>query len=170
MEEVDTRHLRPTFTMPVRLGRADTIEGIRAGFVARDHLSGRWRGKGRWAELYVPARERKLWSPYLSLRVDEDADGCSVFGRFSPHPEVWTFFMFIYGSVVTLVVFGATFGYVQWASGTPAWGLWAVWLGVPLLALLHGASWLGQRLGREQMSQLQAEVEDVLEELAETAD
>lgn len=165
MEDLDTRHLRPTFTIPVKMGRADAIQGIRASFVSREHLSGRWRGKGRWAELYVPPGERKIWSPYLSLRVDEDENGCSVFGRFSPHPEVWTFFMFVYGSVITVVVFGATFGYVQWASGTPAWGFWAIWIGLPLLALLHGVSWLGQRLGRDQMTQLHTEVEDVLSEL-----
>jgi len=162
METVDTGHLRPTFTVPLALSREHAIEALRAAFVAREELSGRWRGKGRWAELYVPDNERRLWSPYLSVRVDEEDEGCSLFARFAPHPAVWTFFMFLYGGIATLVVFGATFGYVQWASGTPAWALWSIWIGVPALLLLHGVSWMGKRLGRFQMIRLKAELEEAL--------
>ena len=74
--------------------------------------------------------------------------------------------MFVYIGVAFFVLFGATFGYVQWASDEPAWGLWAVWIGVPVLVLLHGASAMGQRLGREQMRDLQVLIFEVLEESA----
>ena len=164
-ENLDTGQLRPTFTIPVALPRARTVERLRAALVARPELSGRWRGKGRWAELYVPEAERRIWSPYLSVRVDEEGDASCLFARFAPVPSVWTFFMFLYGCVVTVVIFGATFGYVQWASGTPAWALWSVWVGLPLLVLLHAVSWLGKRLGRFQMIRLKAELEDVLLDL-----
>lgn len=166
-EHLDSGHLRPTFSIPVALSRPDAIEALRASFVARPELSGRWRGKGRWAELYVPDAERRIWSPYLSVRVDEDADGCTLFARFAPYPSVWTFFMFLYGAVATLVVFGATFGYVQWASGTDAWALWSIWFGVPVLALLHGVSWLGKRLGRFQMVRLKTDLEEALLDLGD---
>jgi hypothetical protein len=151
----------------VALPRAETIEMLRTAMVSRPELSGRWRGKGRWAELYVPETDRRIWSPYLSVRVDEEPHGCTLFARFAPYPSVWTFFMFLYGCVASLVVFGATFGYVQWASGTNAWALWSVWIGLPLLALLHVISWLGKRLGRFQMIRLKAEMEDVLLDLGD---
>lgn len=167
MERLDTGQLRPTFTVPVRMSREEAIEAIRAAFVRRSELSGRWRGKGRWAELYVPSSERRIWSPFLSIRIDREDEECSLFGRFAPSPAVWTFFMFVYGGVVFLVIFGAIFGYVQWASGTAAWALWSVWIGVPLLAVLHGISWIGQRLGRYQMIRLKAELEDVLLDLGD---
>ncbi len=170
MESVDTAHLRPTFKIPLTLPRTEAIEAIRAGFVARAQLSGRWRGKGRWAELYVPDSERRIWSPYLSVRIDEEVDGCSLFGRFAPHPSVWTFFMFLYGAVVVLVVFGATFGYVQWVSGTSVWALWMVWIGFPALFLLHAVSWAGKWLGRDQMLRLRGELDDVLEGLPERSE
>lgn len=166
-ERIDTGHLRPTFSVPVALPRGETIEAIRVAMVARPELSGRWRGKGRWAELYVPESERRIWSPYLSVRVDDESGGCSLFGRFAPYPSVWTFFMFLYGCVASVVVFGATFGYVQWTSGTPAWALWSVWIGLPALVLLHGVSWLGKRLGRSQMVRLKAEMDDVLLDLGD---
>ncbi len=166
-ETLDTGQLRPTFTVPVALPRAETIQMLRNAMVSRPELSGRWRGKGRWAELYVPQTDRRIWSPYLSVRVDEEPHGCTLFGRFAPYPSVWTFFMFLYGCVASLVVFGAIFGYVQWASGTNAWALWSVWIGLPMLALLHVISWLGKRLGRFQMIRLKAELEDVLLDLGD---
>ena len=125
-------------------------------------MRGRWKGKGRWLELHLPESERRIWSPYLSVRLDEEDRGSTLFARFAPYPGVWTFFMFLYGSVAFLVVFGATFAYVQWASGTPAWAMWAVWIGLPILALLHGVSWIGRRLGHDQMAQLNHELDRIL--------
>jgi hypothetical protein len=147
--------------------REEAIEAVRAALVRRQELSGRWRGKGRWAELYVPPSDRRIWSPYLSVRIDEEHTGSSLFGRFAPSPAVWTFFMFVYGAVAFLVVLGGVLAYVQWVSGEQVWALWPTWIGLPLLGALHGVSWLGQRLGRFQMIRLKAEIEDVLLDLGD---
>lgn len=157
--------LRPTFRIALTLPRDEAIEAIRAGFTRRPGLAGRWRGKGRWADLYVPEAERRLWSPYLSIRLDAEEEGCTLMGRFAPHPEVWTFFMFLYFLVAFLVLFGATLGYVQWASDERAWGLWAVWIGVPVMGLIHAASAVGARLGNAQMLELKGEMDGILQEV-----
>ena len=158
--------LRPTFTVPLTCDRDSSIDAIRSRLTEMPEMAGRWRGKGRWAEVYLPESERRIWSPYLSIRLDaEEEGGCTLYGRFAPHPEVWTFFMFLYFLVAFLVLFGATLGYVQWASQEPAWGLWAVWIGIPVLGLIHVASAVGARLGREQMERLKAEMDTVLEGL-----
>lgn len=159
---MSTVRLRPTFRAQLSADRDTAIEAIRDGLRSDDRFAGRWRGKGRWAELYVPHAERRLWSPHLSVRLDGDSDGCTLFGRFAPHPEVWTFFMFLYFAFAFGVVFGGVLGYVQWASNEPAWGLWAVWIGLPAIALIHVASWTGQRLGYDQMLSLKKEIDDVL--------
>ena len=143
--------------------REKLVERVRAELVSRTDLQGRWRGKGIWAELYVPEHERRIWSPYLSVRVDENGEASRLFGRFGPVPEVWTFFMFLYFAVAFLVAFGGTFGYVQWASDESAWALWSVWIGVPFLGLLHLASALGRRWGQAQMRDLKALLDDVLD-------
>ncbi|HKJ00987.1 MAG TPA: hypothetical protein VJ997_00995 [Longimicrobiales bacterium] len=154
--------LRPTFTVSLALPRDEAVAAIRARFTRTPEMAGRWRGKGAWAELYLPESERRIWSPYLSVRVDPRADGSSLFGRFAPHPEVWTFFMFLYFLVAFVVLFGATLGYVQWASHEAAWGLWAIWIGVPALLAVHGASAVGARLGQAQMRRLRRELDDLL--------
>jgi len=151
------------------MNRKDATNEIRDRLMARSDLSGRWHGKGRWVDLFVLESQRRIWSPYLTARLDEDTgEGekrCSVFGRFAPHPEVWTFFMFVYFLTAFLVLFGATFGYVQWASGEAAWALWSVWIGVPVLALCHVASFVGARLGQDQMRELKEVLDGLLEGL-----
>jgi hypothetical protein len=171
----DAPRLRPTFTIPLRPGREEAIERIRAGLAAAVPAN-RWIGKGRWAEVHVPGDEQRIWSPHLSIRIDDfdahhraadhPADtGCVLFGRFAPRPEVWTGFVFLYASVAFLALLGGIFGYVQWASDQPAWGLWAVAVGVPVLGALHLASWLGQRWSHSQMLELRDILEPVVEPL-----
>ena len=162
---MEASELRPTFRVQLEYPRNTAVEQIRAKLGAREELVGRWRGKGRWAEIHVPEQERKLWSPRLSLRVDDTGDTSELLGRFEPQAEVWTFFMFVYSAVAFFTILGGIFGYVQWASAEPAWGLWAVWAGVPTIALLHVVSAVGQRLGRQQMHDLRAVVLDIVEEI-----
>lgn len=159
--------IRPTYTVPLCVSREEATEQIRSRLVARDDLAGRWRGKGRWVDLFVEESERRVWSPYLSARLDEEGGRCTMFGRFAPHPEVWTFFMFLYFLTAFLVLSGATLGYVQWTSGQPAWALWTVWVGGPILGLCHAASFAGSRLGQDQMRELKATMDEVLEGLVE---
>ena len=159
-------HLRPTFRVSITAGRDVAMEQIRGRLMADEKFAGRWRGKGRWAEIHVSHSERKLWSPHVSLRLDEEkGEGCTVFGRFAPHPEVWTFFMFLYIALVFAVVFGAVLGYVQWVSNEAPLGFLAIGVGVPAIGLIHLASAVGQRLGQRQMSELKEEVDGVLEGL-----
>lgn len=171
----DAPRLRPTFTIPLAVERDEAIERIRAGLDAAVPAN-RWIGKGRWAELHVPGDERRIWSPHLSIRIDEfDAHhrsgghppetACVLFGRYAPRPEVWTGFVFFYAAVAFLALLGAIFGYVQWASGESPWGLWAVAFGVPVLLGLHVASWLGQRWSHDQMVELRDILGPVVEPL-----
>ncbi len=154
--------LRPTFTLPLPCGRDEAVRRLRDALECAEALRGRWRSKGRWAEIHVPAGERRIWSPHLSIRIDADGRRSRLFGRYTPDPEVWTGFMFVYFGVAFVSVLGGVFGYVQWASEQPPWGLWAPAVGAGVLAGLHGASWVGQRLGRHQMERLRGELEEVL--------
>ena len=160
----DATRLRPVFKLHMDLPREEAIELLRAR-LAQSRSRDCWQGKGRWCEIHLPDAEQKLWSPHLSLRLDHEEAGSSIFGRFAPKPGVWTFFMFLYVLVVFLILFGATFGYVQWVSNEPAWGLWAVWLGIPVLGLIHLASYVGQRLSRDQMQELKSRLDEVIDGL-----
>jgi hypothetical protein len=125
------------------------------------------RSRGRCADFYVPEEERRVWSPCLSVQVEERDRGSLLRGRFGPHPEIWTFFMFLYGAVGFAVVMGLMLGFVQWQSGMEPWGLWGVWVGVPGLASLYGISAVGQKLSAHQMDALKERMEELAEGLVE---
>jgi len=167
--------LRPTFTIPLRLERGEAIERIRDG-LSEAVPANRWLGKGRWAEIHVPGDEQRIWSPYLSVRLDEldahhraagqpEGTRSVLFARFAPRPEVWTGFIFLYAVVAFLALLGGILGYVQWATGEPAWGMWALGVGVPVLLLLHVASRVGQRWSHDQMVELKSILDPVIEPL-----
>jgi hypothetical protein len=123
------------------------------------------RSKGRCADLFVNEAERKLWSPYLAMQVEQRPVGSLLRGRYGPHPEVWTLFMFLYTVVGFLTIIGLMLGFVQWQSGMSPWGFWGVVVGLPGLALLYAVSATGQRLSAHQMEELRDRVEDLIDGL-----
>lgn len=160
---MDGPALRPHFTVPLAVSRDAAIEHVRARL--NETVPDRWIGKGRWAEIHVPGDERRIWSPHLSLRLDRDeadAGRCTLFARFAPRPEIWTALVFLYAVLAFAGLFGAVFGYVQWASDEPAWGLWIPVVAIPGLLAIHGAGMLGRRLSRAQMTELHARLDPVI--------
>lgn len=85
---------RPRFERTVPVSTEEAIARIRAalaagdtdteGAIARTHLT-----------LHVPEAERHFWSPVLDAKVVPDGDGCRIHGRFGPHPNAWTLFVFL---------------------------------------------------------------------------
>ena len=161
--------LRPTFDMTHPAPPDQVMSRIRAR-IDLEKGSRRCMSRGTCAELFPEEDDRHIWSPYLSVQAEPaDEGGTRLHARFAPYPEVWTFFMFVYGIAWFFVLFGGTFGYVQWASNEPAWGLWGVWLGLPTVIGLHVASAVGQRLGEAQMRELKERLETLVPEAEEVA-
>jgi hypothetical protein len=123
------------------------------------------RSKGRCADFFVNEDERKFWSPHLSVQVEPVEGGSLLRGRFGPHPELWTLYMFLYTAVGFLAIMGLMLGFVQWQSGMEAWGMWGVWLGLPGLGILYGISATGQRLSAHQMEELKGRIDGLVEGL-----
>lgn len=154
--------LRPSFTIDLAASPDEAIRRIRAGLRANG-LSDCSMSAGRCAELFVERSRRRFWSPYLSIQLEEKDEGSLLRGRFAPHPEVWTLFAFLYAAVGFGILVGAGWGYAQWVLGRSPWGLLLIPAGALLIAALHGASVVGQRLGAEQMDELGSRLKRVLE-------
>jgi hypothetical protein len=123
------------------------------------------RSKGRCADFFVDEAERKLWSPYLAMQVERRPTGSLLRGRYGPHPEIWTLFMFLYTVVGFLTVIGLMFGFVQWQLGMVPWGFWGVAVGLPGLVVVYGISATGQRLSAHQMEDLRHRIDELVEGL-----
>jgi hypothetical protein len=155
--------MRPRFSVDLSQSADDVMHCIREKIEQEKNLRCLGTSARRCAELFVDELERRIWSPHLSIQVQDTPSGSVLSGRFSPRPEVWTLIMFIYFLMGFAVVFGSSFGYVQWLTGNTPWGLVAVPAGMLVIAVLHVASIVGQRLSGDQMELLRERLDDILE-------
>ena len=154
--------MRPKFTVELPLSADELMQCIES-ILDDGNLRCRGTSARRCAELFVDESERRFWSPHLSIQVHEATNGSVLSCRYSPRPELWTFFMFVYFLMAFVVLFGSAFGYVQWLLGSTPWGLLAVPAGILVIVLLHGASLVGQRLSSDQMDLLRERLDTILE-------
>jgi hypothetical protein len=154
--------MRPTFAVQLPLPAEESIGRIRSQIAGSDSRV-RTLSAGKCADFFIDEAERRFWSPYLSVQVQDSEGGSLLRGRFSPRPEIWTFVMFVYFLMAFVILFGISFGYVQWAIGESPWGFLAAPVGVLVIVLLHAASLVGQRLSTDQTEQLRARLDEVLE-------
>ena len=158
---LDPARLRPRFSVELPVPADEAVARLREGLETPE-LQGTSMAAGRHADLMVERSERRVWSPRLNVRIEDSPGGSTLRCRFSPRPDVWTGFMFVYFVMVFLVVFGATLGYVQQVSNEAAWGYWGVPVGLLVIALIHLAGYVGQRLAARQMRELRGRLERVL--------
>ena len=85
------------------------------------------------------------------MEFREDAKGTTVHGLIGPHPNLWTMFAFLYGSLVCVVFFGLMLGFAQMMIDRATWGLWVAAAAVLTMGVLYAVSQVGQRLAQEQM-------------------
>lgn len=146
--------IRPRFELEL----ADDPDSVMARLRQRLAACPRCTGVsvGRHAELFVPEAEQRVWSPWLSVTIDEAPDGSSrLRGRFAPHPHVWTLYMFLAFALGFALLVGVTWGYAQWAMDQRPWALLSLPLGLVLGVALYLVSLTGQRLGHEQIERLE---------------
>jgi hypothetical protein len=164
-------HLRPNFTVKVPHD-SEVVATELERVLSRPDLEVRWSRPAGGAHrkhfdrlhVLIAPKQRKFWSPWLNLDLHADATGVEAFGRFSPHPSVWTGFAAAYLLLGTIGFFAAIFGMSQWMVGTLPWALLGT-LGCAAVAALMGwASQVGQRLARAEMTQLRAILAEALHE------
>ncbi|TWT80032.1 hypothetical protein CA13_14440 [Planctomycetes bacterium CA13] len=153
--------MQPTFTVDLNVGADEAMVRIRESIRSLESLQYA-KAAGDCAEFTVEPESRRFFSPHLSVQVSDTFDGSQLFGRFSPRPEIWTFFMFIYFVMACLIFFGAIYGYVQWSMKEQPWALLLVPISIVVIALLHFASLIGQGLSNDQMVKLRGQLDQTL--------
>ena len=96
--------MRPSFAVNLSVPADDATERILHAVEACDP-AGQSDSVGRCVELFVDPRERRLWSPHLSIQIEESEEGSRLRGRYAPRPEIWTLLMFLYFMTGSLVFF-----------------------------------------------------------------
>jgi hypothetical protein len=142
--------MRPRFELQLPVDRERWLDALRT---VLDGGEAPLRGQvfRKHAVLQMRDPERTFWSPYLNLEVEDEPDGSAIRGRFSPHPNVWTFFMGIYILICLAALAGFSYGIVQLTLGESPWAFGIVPASIALFGFVYGATLIGQGLSAEQM-------------------
>ncbi len=155
---MSTPRVRPTFSLNTELSANEVMRCVQSGL---EHCAEKYHGQftSRHAMISINPPQRHFWSPWLHLEVRESESGREVFGRFSPHPSIWTGFMFAWLVIAVLIFFAAMFGISQQIAGENPWALYLI----PVLFLIALGLWIGsqagQRLAHDEMIRMKSSIE-----------
>lgn len=153
--------LRPRFKRQLKLSPEEVTLRLKDGLKKID-CPVRGRVIPGHTTIELPEKDQVLWSPRLSLswETNPDGQGSLLRGFYGPAPGVWTFFMFLYVSIVFSVFVVLVWGLVQKTLGEDAPILWLVPLFIAAFLTLWLVARSGQKLSRPQMNILQDFVEE----------
>ena len=142
--------MRPLLRARVALPRKELLRRIER---ALDQPGAPCRGRtsNRNASLLIREADRHFWSPAIDLELDDEGEVTRLWGRFGPHPDVWGLFLGLYAVSVFSTIAGLVLGYAQWFIGAPPWGLLVALGSVTFGLVVYATSFIGQRLGHDQM-------------------
>ena len=160
---MSVRPLRPTFVLHVPYS-ADEASDRLQDLLRTENPKVRGQAVQHHMMLTLKDRERRFWSPWLSLEIRKEVgvDDTRVYGRFSPEPGLWMGFMMTYFALGVIACFAAVWGTSQWVLNAPPTALWILPLAAVLALALWVATRMGQGLAAEEMQQLRAVIEESL--------
>ncbi len=120
--------------------------------------------------LRIPEGRRYFWSPELDVTfepldpvADHAPQGVRVRCLFTPRPEIWTGFAFLYSVLGVAGVAATMYGLAQLALDQSPWALAGAPAALALIAFVYGATFIGQGLAATQMYELRTYLDAALE-------
>lgn len=152
-----TFQFRPTFSCPTELVPTEFIRRVKTWVLSHpDQYKGQFTSEH--AMIGTTGKQRHFWSPWLQLEVRTSEQGRVVFGRFTPHPSVFSAIMLANLFVAFSAFFGIMFGVSQQLSGEYPWAYYIVPVDILIALALWLISRIGQNLSAEEMIVLQNEI------------
>lgn len=174
--------VRPVFEVMLGVGPEQFYAALRED-LARDGVKCRGQVFAKGALLRMKDGEKRVWSPALHVQVEErervgGGSGSGGIGsggggwvlkcRFSPSSPVWTAFIAVYLGLACAAIGAASYGGAQMILGVTPWAFWGVPVAIVVAGFVHGAAFLGQGLGAEDMYEMRRFVEGVGERVGVT--
>jgi hypothetical protein len=163
-----TDFMRPTFELRVSGGVEQTLGRLR-GLLdpERDDSAGErivGQGAGQHMTMTIHRKDRHFWSPWLHLHIhlaeeqEPAEDDVVVWGRFSPHPRVWSAFLLGYVALAAIGMISLGWGLSQWSLDKPPIMLLATGSTVGVGFVMLWSARVGQSLARKQMRHIYQEI------------
>ena len=149
--------MRPRFSLPCVSSKHHLLAALEEELGESDECTGQ---VFRDSAVVCPVKQH-TWSPHLHVTFIEEGEEVEAYGRFAPHPSIWTLFMATYFVLGLLGMAATLYGtsllmmdkahWLWWMLGGPA--------SVLAIAFIFGASLIGQGLGADEMHVLRRLVE-----------
>ena len=111
---MSTIRMRPTFSLETDLSEEEIVQRIQDTFSGNPdgQHSSNFQGQfvSRHAMISITESMRHFWSPWMHLEIRDGDQQRQVFGRFSPHPSIWTGFMFSFLAIAVLIFLDCAVG------------------------------------------------------------
>lgn len=166
---------RPSFELDLDVASSEVVEQLARGLGAMPLELRRTRVPGGGESeptrpdsdqlvITVLPAARHFWSPWLTIEIGPRGEGARVAATFSPHPSVWTAYMFGYLALGIVLLFSLLFAAsVVMMDGGASWSLWVAGGALAGVVVMWWVSVLGQKLAAAQMDELRGATMHVIE-------
>lgn len=153
--------MRPAYEKHVPFSVEEAVKRIKLHIEESEHgCHGTVRR--RHIQLMINEDDRHIWSPYLELEVESQANGALITGRFGPHPYIWTLFLALYAIDAMAAIAAITYALVQLTLGESPTSFGFLPIILICGVAIYGASLVGQRISLRQMHLLESFLESLL--------
>ena len=132
--------IRPRFKLKIPLPPEEALKHVESKLYNDKTVSG--ERSDRLLFLRTPSWQQHYWSPEMTVRIEQEeyTDYTTVSCLVGPRQTVWALWAFIYSAILLVVVFGGSFGMVQYnQQGSSPW-IWVIPVGLVLLSSAFIAS------------------------------
>lgn len=147
-DEIELVEIRPRFRLQSSLAKEDVFNRIKNLF-----KSGEFEGKhiGDHIHIKIIAKNQHYWSPEIGIDCESNDEGTLIRCLIGPKQTVWAMFLFMYGAISILGLFGSMYGLTLWQLNKGTAWLWTFPIAVLLLIIVFIAAKTGQKIGHDQM-------------------
>jgi hypothetical protein len=147
--QIEVTEIRPRFRKQVSLSKDEVFALLKDTIKHSNQVTGNVVGDHVYIK--IATKDQHYWSPELNLDCEQNNEGTLIRCLIGPRQTVWAMFLFMYGVVSLLGLFGGMYGLTLWQMGKGNNWLWTFPIALFLLISIFIAAKIGQQIGREQM-------------------
>lgn len=151
-DEIDIVEIRPRFRLQSNSSKEDVFTLLNTNLTTNNSISGKHIGDH--FHLKIASKDQHFWSPELGIDCESNEEGTLIRCLVGPKQTVWAMFLFMYGAISILGMFGGMYGLTLWQMNKGTTWLWVFPISMILLLSVFIAAKIGQKIGHDQMVML----------------
>jgi hypothetical protein len=153
--------MRPRIKVISKFSKYKVQDEIKNYIESSENSCNGWVRNGH-AVVCSGGEEKHLWTPQLSLQIDDIQTGTEIRGIIGPGPSVWTGFVFAFALLGFITFVLLMWGLINLSLGNDSYILWYVPVILLLIVGVYLVARVGQKLSEKQIEQLNNFVQEKL--------